>query len=86
MWGDFSVALGGAHESITFFERAGKVNLEGVLLTRSVKVPVGAAARPPENYVWQGRSLGKVTANAASAGGAPLPKMGCWVADSTVFP
>ena len=44
-------------------------------------------ARPPENFVWQGQSLRKGAASAASACGAPLPKikyMGGWAADSLV--
>ena len=43
-WGDFSVALDVAHENITFLERDVKVNLAGVLATRNIEVPVGAAA------------------------------------------
>jgi hypothetical protein len=70
-------------KSRIFFERCG-VNLKGGQLSRSVEVPVGAATRPPENCVWQGRSLRLVAAAAAVAGDALLPKMGCSVADSTV--
>ena len=66
-----------------FFEYCG-MNLEGGLLARSVEVPVSAAARPPENFVWQGRSMRMVAAAAASAGDALLLKMGGWAADSTV--